>query len=315
MSRQQIAIITPLYNEAENIQPFYEAAKNAVAKLPYDCTIYFVDDGSTDDSAKEVDKLPKKPLGIELVRLSRNFGKEAALSAGLATVKGDAAILIDTDLQHPIELIPEFIAEWVHGAEVVVGVRRDAGDKRWFKRLTSRVFYGILNKISDIEIIPHATDYRLVSREVIDAYNGLTERNRMTRGLIDWLGYDRAFLYFDAKERRFGTPKYSYRKLTRLALDSFVAYSFFPLRLAGYLGGGIMVISTLLGVFVLVEAFVMDDPMNLNITGTGLLALTILFLVGVILACLGLFGLYIASIYDETTNRPLYVIRKNNKSS
>lgn len=313
MARHLLSIVTPLYNEAENIRPFYNELVRVAEQLTYDVEVIFVDDGSRDDSAKRVHALPHGILDLHLLRLSRNFGKEAAVSAGLAKANGDAAIVIDADMQHPIEKIPEFIAAWEQGADVVVGVRNGAGDGRWLKRLTSALFYKLVKSVSTTAIIPHETDYRLLTREVIDQYNALTEHNRITRGLIDWLGYDRAIVYFDARERIHGEPKYSYRKLTHLAINTFVSHSFFPLRFAGYLGVVIVLLAGLLGGFVLIEDIFMHDPLGLNITGTGMLALVILFLVGVILSCLGLFGLYIASIQDEVANRPLYIIRKNNK--
>lgn len=308
-----ISVVVPVYNEAATIVEFYRTLSKVTGTLPYDFKIFFIDDGSTDDTAARIVSLDKTTVDYQLLRLSRNFGKEAAVSAGLAHADGEAAIIIDADLQHPIEKIPEFIAAWEQGADVVVGVRRGAGDGRWFKRITSALFYRLIKLVSKTGIIPHETDYRLLTREVIDQYNALTEHNRITRGLIDWLGYDRAIVYFDARERLQGEPKYSYRKLTRLAINTFVSHSFFPLRFAGYLGVFIVLISGLLGGFVLIEDIIMHDPLGLNITGTGMLALTILFLVGVILSCLGLFGLYIASIQDEVANRPLYIIRKNNK--
>lgn len=313
MARHLLSIVTPLYNESANIRPFYDALVLFAKPLAYDVEVIFVDDGSRDDSAKRIQALPRGAIDLRLVRLSRNFGKEAATSAGLAAAKGTAVIVIDSDLQHPIEKIPEFISAWENGADVVVGVRQGSGDKRWLKRLTSNLYYRFINAVSNNKIIPNETDFRLLNREVVDQYNELTEHNRITRGLIDWLGYDRAVVYFDAKPREHGAPKYGYRKLSRLAINTFVSYSFFPLRFAGYLGILITFTSGLLGMFVLIEDVFFRDPLRLNITGTGMLALIILFMVGITLLCLGLIGLYIASIHDEVANRPLYVVRKNNK--
>lgn len=313
MSRHLVSIVVPLYNEAANIRPFYDELVRVTERLDYDIESIFVDDGSSDDSAQRIHDLPGGNISIKLVRLSRNFGKEAATTAGLKRAKGDAIIIIDADLQHPIDKIPDFLRAWERGADVVVGVRQISGDERWLKRIGSRLFYTCINAVSATKIIPNETDYRLLTREVVDQYNELTEHNRITRGLIDWLGYDRAIVRFNAKQRERGAPKYSYRKLTRLAINTFVSYSFFPLRFAGYLGVIITFFSGLLGLFVLIEDVLLHDPLSLDITGTGMLALVILFMVGVILLCLGLFGLYIASIHDEVANRPLYIVRKNNK--
>ena len=313
MAKKIISIVTPFLNEEDNIRPFYDAVVDIASSSEYSFEIVYVDDGSQDSSAEKVGKLPQAPLQIQLVSLSRNFGKEAAVSAGLSQVKGDAAIVIDVDLQHPIDKIPEFIEKWEKGADVVVGVRKHDGHHSFVKNITSRLFYKLINMVSETEIIPRATDYRLLSREVIDQFNQLTEHNRMTRGMIDWLGYDRAIVEFDANERKYGSVRYSYRKLTKLAINTFVSYSFFPLRLAGYLGGFIAFASGVLGFFVIIENFLLNDPLSLKVTGTAMLTLVLLFLVGIVLVCLGLFGLYIASIYDEAQNRPVYVIRKNKK--
>lgn len=313
MKKTALSVVVPVYNEADNIDEFYGSLSKVAVVSPYSFTVMFVDDGSTDNTAARITALPKTTIDYRLIRLSRNFGKEAAVSAGLANANGDAAIVIDADMQHPIEKIPEFISAWEQGADVVVGVRTSAGDGRWFKRLSSALFYKLVRSVSTTAIIPHETDFRLLSREVVDEYNKLTEHNRISRGLVDWMGYDRAIIYFDAHERKHGAPKYSYRKLTRLAINTFVSYSFFPLRFAGYLGSFIVIAAGALGVFIIIEQLLLSDPLNLNFSGTAMLALIILFLVGVILACLGLFGLYIASIQDEATGRPLYIIRKNNK--
>lgn len=314
MTKQLISIVCPVYNEAENISLFYSKLCEVAASQPYVFELVFVDDGSTDASVACIAKLKKGNVPYRLLRFSRNFGKEAAITAGLAAANGDAVISIDADMQHPIETVPEFIAAWQGGADIVVGVRKGAGDRRPLKRLTSSLFYWLINAVSTTKIIPHETDFRLLSREVVDEYNKLTEHNRISRGLVDWMGYDRTIIYFDAHERRHGAPKYSYRKLTRLAINTFVSYSFFPLRFAGYLGSFIVIGAGALGIFIIIEQLLLSDPLNLNFSGTAMLALVILFLVGVILACLGLFGLYIASIQDEATGRPLYIIRKNNKA-
>jgi dolichol-phosphate mannosyltransferase len=308
-----ISIITPLYNEEDNVFLFYENVKKILKKVPYKAEIIFVDDGSHDETAKKVAKLRSKVISCQLVRFSRNFGKEAAVSAGLEHANGDAAIIIDSDLQHPVEKIPEFIKKWEEGADVVVGVRTEHGHENILKKLGSNIFYKLINRVSETEITPHATDYRLVNREVIDQFNSFTEHNRITRGLIDWLGFDRAFVHFKANNRQFGEASYTFDKLVKLAVSTFISHSFFPLRLAGYLGVLIILFSGTLGLFVLVEDIIMKDPWNLQISGVAMLALVILFLVGIILSCLGLFGLYVASIHDEVSNRPVYIIRKDNK--
>jgi len=218
--------------------------------------------------------------------------------------------MIDADLQHPPELIYEFLAKWKHGAEIVIGVRNKNQNENFIKKTGSYCFYKIINKISDTKITPFATDYRLLDRIVIKEFNKFTEKNRITRGLIDWLGFKRDYIYFNANQRAHGKASYCYLKLFKLAINSIVSLSLFPLKIAGYSGIFITLFAGLLGIFIIIEKYIFNDPWNLNFSGPAILAVIILFLVGIILGCLGLIALYIASIHNETINRPLYVIRK-----
>ncbi len=217
---------------------------------------------------------------------------------------------MDADLQHPPELLPQFVREWEHGADIVVGVKKYSDKESWFKRVSSGTFYMLLGKVSTTKITPHASDFRLINRKVIDTFKTFTERNRITRGLIDWTGFDRRYVYFEAPPRLNGEATYSYRKLFGLAMNSFTAHSMMPLKMASWLGWIILIVSALLGLFTVTEKFILGDPMKLDITGTALLAIMLLFLVGVVLICLGFVALYIARIYDEVINRPLYIIKR-----
>lgn len=305
-----ISIVTPVHNEEQNIVPFFSAISRVLAPLPYSFELIFVDDGSNDSSAAHVKKLTHQTrLRVRLIELSRNFGKEVALTAGIEAAKGEAVMLLDADLQHPVEKIPDFLKAWKAGNEVVIGVRKTQVSDTHVKRIGSKAFYKIMSRIGEIQSIPHATDFRLLDRVVVDAFMRFTERQRLTRGLIDWLGFNRAIIYFDANERRFGTPSYNTVKLFQLALNSFVSHSLMPLRIAGYLGISIMLFSGLFGVFLIGEVYLMHDPIAFNPSGTAQLAVLLLFLVGIILASLGLIALYIANIHSEVTNRPLYVKR------
>lgn len=309
MQNRTISIVIPIYNEASNIPPLYEALKSIIKKLPQQFELIFVDDGSSDDSVKRVKQLTKKDKKVRIIELARNFGKEIAVTAGIHTAQGDAAVIMDADLQHPPELLPSFIKEWEKGADVVVGVKKYGAKEHWLKRVTSHGFYSVLGKVSSASITPHASDFRLINRRVINAFKSFTERNRITRGLIDWTGFERHYIYFEAPPRLHGEARYSYRKLIRLAFDSFTAYSMLPLRLAGWLGWFILVTSFFLGVFVLVEQYILQDPMHLDVSGTAKLAIILLFLIGVVLICLGFVAMYIARIHDEVLNRPLYIVK------
>lgn len=310
--RTLISIIIPVKDEQENVAVLYRSLQVVFKKLRnYDYELIFVDDGSSDDSVFEIQTLEKKDKNVRLIRLARNFGKEIATTAGLHKCKGEAAIMIDSDLQHPPNVIPKFIESWEGGFDVVVGRRKPIkAHANYFKRTTSKWFYGFINKISSVRIVPRATDFRLLDRVVIDEYNRFTERNRMTRGLIDWLGFRQTYVEFIPQKRLHGQASYTFSALVKLAMTTVVSLSFFPLRIAGYLGAIIVLTSGPLGLFIFVERFVLDDPWNLDFSGPAILAVMLLFLVGIILLCLGLIALYIADIHSEVSNRPLYVEKR-----
>jgi dolichol-phosphate mannosyltransferase len=311
MTEKLISIIIPIHNEALNIYPLHKELSRYINHLAYKFELIFVDDGSTDNSMHLLERLARHDRRVRLVEFARNFGKEAAISAGLHAAKGDAAIMIDADLQHPPSHIRKFLQEWQQGADVVVGVRKYSKNEGWFKRWSSASFYKIMQQIAHTKITPHATDFRLVDRKVMDVFARLTERNRITRGLIDWLGFRRAYVNFEAGQRHAGERTYSTRQLFALAINSFTAYSLVPLKLAGYLGIFILATATPTGILLYVERYLLHDPLHWEIRGTAMLAILIVMLVGLVLACLGLVSLYIANIHAEVTNRPLYVVRRH----
>jgi polyisoprenyl-phosphate glycosyltransferase len=315
VDRKLISIITPVYNEVQNIPEFFPAILDATKKLDYKFELIFIDDGSNDQSIEAIHalKTDRKDLSVKLIQLSRNFGKEIATTAGLNACKGEAAILIDADLQHPPEKISEFIEKWEQGGEVVVGVRKIHAHGSPFKHLGSEVFYKLMSKISDTVITPHATDFRLLDKQVIEQFNRFTERERITRGLIDWLGFKREYVQFTANKRRFGTATYSTNKLIHLAINGFTTHSLVPLKLAGYLGVILCAVFGPLGIIVYIQHYWLDDRLRWDVTGTGMLAILMLFSIGVVLVCLGLVAMYVANIHSEVMNRPLYVVRKNKK--
>lgn len=312
MAQQLISIIVPVYNEAPNIPLLHSEIIKSVDDLPYEFEFVYIDDGSRDNSAQAIESIAKNNNHREhtrLIELSRNFGKEAAVSAGLHAAKGDAAIILDADLQHPPKLIHLFIQKWSKGAEVVVGIKRYGKSDSWLKRTTSDMFYNILRPMSETEITPHAADYSLLDRRVINAFTQMREHNRLTRGLIDWLGFKRDFVPFDVSPRANGQRSYTFRKLIALAVNSFTSYSLMPLKFAGYLGYFMLALTIPGGLFLAIDMYLLGDPLHLHITSAGMLAVLIIFLIGVVLASLGMIALYIAHIHAEVVNRPLYVIR------
>lgn len=312
--KKLISVIIPVHNEEKNIPLIYGEIKKVWMNLAekYDYELIFVNDCSQDKSGEEIDNIVKNDGRVKHLEFSRNFGKEIATSAGLHHALGEAAIMIDADLQHPAGLIPEFIEKWENGAPMVVGIREKNKGERLFKQIGSSLFYKIMNLIGETEIIPRATDFRLLDRMVIEEFKKFTEKNRITRGLMDWLGLEKELIYFRANERKSGKAGYGYLKLIKLALLSFVSHSLFPLKFAGYLGIFITFFSSILGLFVIIEQIILKDPLGIRFSGTAMLAVMILFLVGVILSSLGLIALYIAHIHNEVINRPMYVI-KNKK--
>jgi dolichol-phosphate mannosyltransferase len=307
-----ISIIVPAHNESDNIPLIYQNIKDVFLPLKnnYKYEIIFVDDGSTDNSVEVLEKLANSDNMVKYLEFSRNFGKEIATSAGLHYSKGNAAIMIDADLQHPAELIPEFIKKWENGADVVIGVRTKTKDETIFCHFCSWLFYKIINSISETRLISGATDFRLLDKKVINEFNKLTERTRMTRGLIAWLGFKRELIYFEAGARKKGEATYTSIKRIKLALSAIISQSLFPLRLAGYLGMIISFFSGILGLFIFIERYILEDPLSMHFSGPAILAVIILFLVGIILSCLGLIALYIGNIQKEVANRPMYIVRQ-----
>lgn len=306
-----ISIIIPAYNEAKNLEWHHGVIKDYMSKLGQAYEVVYVNDGSSDNSLEVIRELAKKHKQARYLSFSRNFGKEAATTAGLHAAKGDAAIMIDADGQHPIELIETFISEWKAGYATVIGVRENEGHSSLVKSLGSRIFYRILRSLNPNESTTHGlTDFRLVDRKIIDEYCRLTEHNRITRNLLDWLGYQRKLVPFQAKERHAGAASYSYKKLVGLAIDGIIKHSTRPLKLIGFLGGLISLISIVIFIFSIIEMYLLGDPLNLAITGSAILATFISFMVGIVLLCQGLLALYLESVYYETQNRPLYVIEE-----
>ena len=309
--KKHISIIIPLFNEEKNI-PLVFAELEAVFKPlagQYSYEVIFVNDGSLDHSQEVISKLSVENPHVKYLEFSKNFGKEIATSAGINAASGDAVMMLDADMQHPVNLIPQFLEKWQAGADVVVGIRQKNTKEGFVKKFGSKLFYFLTESISETRITPNATDFRLIDRIVVEEFNKFTEHGRITRGLIDWLGYERDYVYFVANERRFGVAAYNTIKLARLLIASLVSHSLVPLKLAGYLGVLIMILSFPLGVFIFIDKYVFDN-MPFFFSGNAILAVIMLFLIGVVLTCLGIMALYIANIHIEVIGRPLYVVRR-----
>ena len=292
------------------IRDRYEALQNMMTGQSdqYDWDVIFVNDGSPDGSGEILEQLSQKEARCRIIELSRNFGKEIALSAGVDYAKGDAVIFLDADLQHPPDRIPDMLRCWEDGYEVVEMVRTYTEGEPWLRRLGSTLFYKILKFLSSTDILAKTTDFRLLDRKVVQELRRVEERQRMFRGIIDWLGFRKVRLDFEAPARKYGTPVYSYSKLLNLALNSFISYSSLPLKLIGVLGVGIAAISGLVLFWMTAVTLFADEYWN--ITPVAFIVVSNLVFTGVTLSALGLMSLYISKIYSEVQNRPLYTIRR-----
>ena len=309
MSAKLLSIIVPIHNEAEGIKSFVNDSLLPVAeKLSYNYELILVNDGSTDDTLKIIQSLASKNPKIKILSLSRNFGKEPALSAGLMYAKGDAAITIDADGQQPPKLIPDFIKKWENGAEIVTGVRDHYTKPGLIPKLGSKLFYKLLHLMGNRSTVPGSTDFRLVDRVVINEFNKLSEHNRITRGLIDWLGFKQEYISYIYGVRTAGKPSYSFKKLFHLAIDSFVSMSTTPLVIFGYIGVFITIASFILGLFCIINQYILGDPLQLYWNGAVQLAIFITFLIGLLMISQAITALYISRIHAETQGRPLYIV-------
>lgn len=307
--KKMISVVIPVYNEAAGIRSFL---KNelipSLENLEENIEILIVDDGSTDKSLEiiKTSKIPKE-ISLRIVALMKNFGKEIALTAGLREAKGDAVIMIDADGQHPAKEIPKMIEKWHNGAKIVTAIR---GSNTTKHRLGSRLYYAMMRKMGDKNIKEGEMDFRLLDREVVNEFNQFTEHDRLTRGLIDWLGCPQEYIKVQTKDRINGKPTYSIKKLAALAGDSMVSASRTPLIIFGYIGLFIMSITFVLGMFQLIQEYILGDPLNFEWGGGVAISLFVAFLVGLVLISQAMTALYISQIHAEAKNRPLYIINK-----
>ena len=309
-----ISVVVPVYNEEEGIENFLKTQLlPELEKINhYRFEIILVNDGSRDNSLKIIQTLAEKNRQIKVLSFSRNFGKEVALAAGLNHAKGDAVLTIDADGQQPPNLIPDFIKKWEEGAEIVTGVRSEFTSHGFIQKLGSKLFYFLLRKMGNKYTVPGSTDFRIIDRVVVDEYNRLTEHNRITRGLIDWLGFSQVHIKYIYGSRMAGKPSYSLSKLVKLAFDSFVSMSTTPLVIFGYLGIFIVAFTLPLGLFCIINQYLLGDPLQLYWDGAVQMTIFITFLIGLVLISQAVSALYISHIHAETQARPLYIIDKKN---
>jgi dolichol-phosphate mannosyltransferase len=300
-----ISLVIPVYNEQENIEHVVKTCLEVLNSKQWTYEVILVDDGSRDGSAEIIRSLASLDKGVKGLIFSRNFGHQAALHAGLVASKGEYVLTMDGDMQHPPSLIPNLVEQAQKGFLVVNTRRLEQESLPWMKRMTSRWYYSLLNFLSDVHIEPASADFRLMHRQVVDAYLSLPERHRFNRGLVAWLGYSQTFVDFHPAERYAGTTKFSFLRMLGLGLDGVTSFSVKPLRLAFYVGSVVSLLALTYSLYAVV-IFLLGKA----IAGWTSLLVSMLFLGGVTLMCLGVIGEYVARIYDEVRARPTYIIQE-----
>lgn len=306
---KEITILIPAYNEEEVLHPLYERLNAVTSQLAeYSFEFLFVNDGSRDNTLNLIKQLRQTDSRISYVDLSRNFGKETAMIAGLDHANGDAVIIIDADLQDPPELIPEMIRYWEEGYDDVFAKRKSRTGESWLKKWTSARFYRLLKKTTKIPIQEDTGDFRLLDRRFVEALKQIRESQRYTKGMFSWIGYNKKEILFDRDPRAAGETKWNYLKLFELAIEGITSFTTFPLRLSSFLGVIISVLSFIYMVWIIAKTLIYGDP----VTGYPSMMTVILFMGGIQLLSLGVIGEYLGRVFNETKNRPLYFVDEYN---
>lgn len=302
----KISVVVPVFNERETLSLLAGKLEMIFESLKSDYEVVFVDDGSRDGSGDEVERLHQKNPRHKLLSLSRNYGHQAALSAGLEYAGGDAVIMMDGDLQHPPELIPELIGKWKEGFDIVYTVRNETADAGVFKKWSASLFYRVINRMTRTPIPAGAADFRLLDRTVVEELRKFREHSLFLRGIVGWVGFRQTGISYAALPRFAGKTGYSLGRMIRFAMDGITAFSSFPLRVATYMGFLTSGFSFVYGMYALLIGFFTDRA----VPGWVSLMVVVLFLGGVQLITLGILGEYVGRIYDQVKGRPRYIVQK-----
>ena len=310
----EISVVVPLYNEEPNIDYLFERLLLVLDGMNISYEIVCVNDGSLDNTLKSLIEYHHRHPGIKVVNLSRNFGKEVALTAGIDYASGAAVIPIDADLQDPPELIEKLVAKWREGYDVVYATRRSRQGESWLKRFTARSFYRTIGWMSPVSIPRDTGDFRLLDRQVVEALKQMPERTRFMKGLFGWVGFKQTSIMFDREPRLNGTTTWNYWRLWNFAIDGITSFSFLPLKVWSYIGLVISLLSFLYASFLVIRTLIF----GVDLPGYASLMVTVLFLGGIQLITLGIIGEYLGRVYEEVKGRPLYLVRdcygfKNNQ--
>lgn len=308
-SDTKMTVIVPAFNEEEVLPEFHRRISSTLSSLRIDYEIFYINDGSNDATLEVINDLHRCDSHVSFLDLSRNFGKEIAMSAGLQHADGDVVVIIDADLQDPPELIPELLKEWRAGWDVVYAKRESRSGESPFKKLTAHLFYRLIKRVGEVRMPEDSGDFRLLSRRAIDALNSFPERNRFMKGMFAWIGFKQKAVTYQRDPRFAGTTKWNYWKLWNLAIEGITSYTTAPLKLASYIGLISAFSAFIYGGYMFIDTLIFGN----SVPGYPSLIVIILFLGGVQLITIGMLGEYIGRIFTESKNRPLYLISEYRK--
>jgi polyisoprenyl-phosphate glycosyltransferase len=304
----KLSVILPVFNEEKNIPLLYDRLKNVMTTMQADYEFIFINDGSSDNTLQHVKSLSEKDRAVKYIDFSRNFGHQVAVTAGLHFAAGQRTVIIDADLQDPPELIAEMNAKMNDGWNVVYAKRKERKGESFFKKITAMLFYRLLSKLTSIEIPVDTGDFRMIDRRVVDALNQMPEHHKFIRGMVSWIGFKQTYVEYDRDQRYAGKTGYTFRKMFRFALDGITGFSNLPLKLATYAGFFFSAVSFLMILYTLYAKFISED----YVQGWASIMISILFIGGIQLICLGLIGEYLIRMDANIRQRPLYIIHDTN---
>jgi glycosyltransferase involved in cell wall biosynthesis len=305
LQQSMVSCVVPAYNEHDNLGLLLPRLQAVLTQIGADWEIIVVDDGSRDATSALMTAWTQNP-GFRYVQLSRNFGKEPAITAGIEASVGDAVLIMDADLQHPPELLPKMLSRWQAGIDMIYAVRENRDDESFCKRVGTKFFYSLLKSSRGVEVPPHAGDFRLMDRTVVDALLRLPERNRFMKGLYAWVGFNTEAIQYVPDARLYGDSRFGTLNLLKLALAGLMSFTTWPLRLVSLFGFLVSICSFAYGLFIVIEYLLYKNPVD----GWPTIVTVLLFFSGINLMSLGVVGEYIAGIFDEVKGRPLYIVRQ-----
>ncbi|WP_419788224.1 glycosyltransferase family 2 protein [Pseudodesulfovibrio sp.] len=303
----EISLIVPCFNEEEALPHFFRKIFSVLEATKLSYELIMMDDGSSDNTPNIIALESGRNPSVKGLVFSRNFGKEAAISAGLEAAKGNAVIIMDSDLQHPPELIPLLIEKWQEGYDMVIPCNHNRAGQSWLLKLFSRLFYSVIKRLAQIDIPPSGSDFRLMDRKVVDAINSLPERNRFMKGIYAWSGFETLTIPYETRPREYGQAKWNFWKRWNFALDGIFAYSSVPLRIWTYIGFVIALASIMWAFWVGIDALLFGVKVTMGITTTTIM---VLFLNGLLMISIGIIGEYVCRIFEEVKQRPIYIIKR-----